>query len=171
MRILILGLGGVTATFRNWPERVLALALKRRGHEVTSIGMRDVSRPAIARPREVIEGIEVRRVRPGYWPNRELASALEELPRPDLIHFFHPRNTHAAQATAWARRRSIPTVYTWLGPLHDPYLVRDRERPLDHPPAYHNLVFTRGELLVRLLRPQGPRAVRDLLRNYRLHAP
>jgi glycosyltransferase involved in cell wall biosynthesis len=171
MRVLILGLGGVTATFRNWPERVLALALVRRGHEVTNIGMRDPTKPAIAQARERIEGVEVRRVRPGYWPNRELARALEELPRPDVIHFMHPRNTHAAQATAWARRHGIPTVYTWLGPLHDPYLVRDRERPFDHPPDYANLVFTRAELLVRVLRPQGPRAIRDLLRNYRLHAP
>lgn len=166
-----MGLGGVTRTFRNWPERVLALALTRRGHEVWNIGTRDRTRPAIAAPRERIEGVEVRRVRPGYWPNRELDHALDELPRPDVLHLMHPRNTLAAQTTAWARRRGIPTVYTWLGPFHDPYLVEDRERPFDRPPRYANLLFTRGELLLRLLRPQGPRAVRDLLRNYRLHSP
>ncbi|HVQ32077.1 MAG TPA: glycosyltransferase [Vicinamibacteria bacterium] len=171
MKVLILGLGGVTSTFRNWPERVLALALTRRGHEVWNIGTRDASRPAIAQPRERIEGIEVRRVRPGYWPNRELDQALAEMPRPDVIHFMHPRNTLAAQTTRWADARGIPTVYTWLGPFHDPYLVQDRERPFDHPPRYDNLVFTRSELLLRLLRPRGPRATRELVRNYRLHWP
>ena len=171
MRVLVLGLGGVTSTFRNWPERVLALALTRRGHEVWNIGTRDASRPAIALPRERILGIEVRRVRPGYWPNRELDQALAEMPRPDVIHFMHPRNTLAAQTTRWAQARGIPTVYTWLGPFHDPYLVQDRERPFDHPPRYDNLVFTRSELLLRLLRPRGPRATRELLRNYRLHWP
>ncbi len=171
MRVLILGLGGVTSTFHNWPERVLALALTRRGHEVWNIGTRDPSRPAIAVARERIEGIEVRRVKPGYWPNRELEIALKEIPRPDVIHFMHPRNTLAAQTSRWARRRGIPTVYTWLGPFHDPYLVRDRERPFDHEPRYDNLVFTRSELFLRLLRPRGPRAALELLRNYRLHWP
>ncbi|NJL33623.1 MAG: hypothetical protein HC893_06875 [Chloroflexaceae bacterium] len=31
LRVLIVGLGGVTQTFRHWPERVLALALVRVG--------------------------------------------------------------------------------------------------------------------------------------------
>jgi glycosyltransferase involved in cell wall biosynthesis len=118
-----------------------------------------------------IEGVQVRRVPQRFWPNRALAAALDEGPSPDLIHLFHPRNILAAQTTAWARSRRVPTVYTWLGPFHDPYLVDDRERPFDAPPRYERLVWTRSQLARRLLSARGPRQVRDLLRNYRLHWP
>ena len=171
MNVLIVGLGGVTATFRNWPERIVALALARRGHNVRAIGTRDPARPALAARRETIEGVDVQRVRSGYWPNRELAAALEDGPRPDIIHLMHPRNVLAAQTTAWARRRGIPTVYTWLGPYHDAYLVDDRERPFDSRPRYDRPIWTRGRLAGRLARTASWRKMRDHIRNYRLHAP
>ena len=167
-RILIVGLGGVTHTFRHWPERVLALALARRGHQVRAIGTRDPTRPALAAAAEVIEGVTVRRVRSAYWPNQELAHALEEGPKPDLIHLLHPRNVLAAQTTAWAQQHGIPTVYTWLGPFHDHYLIADRERPLEYEPTYDRLIFTRQTLVQRMLRELRPR---DLMRNYWLHWP
>ncbi|MBK9713067.1 MAG: glycosyltransferase family 4 protein [Kouleothrix sp.] len=168
MNVLIVGLGGVTQSFRHWPERVLALALARRGHAVWAIGTHDPSRPALAARREVVEGVQVVRVRSGYWPNRELARALSAGPRPDIIHLMHPRNVLAAQTTAWARRRGIPTVYTWLGPFHDHYLAPNRERPFDAQPTYERLIFSRWKLLRRLPIERRPR---DLLRNYRLHWP
>lgn len=168
MVILIVGLGGVTRAFPHWPERVLALALRRRRHAVWSIGARDRARPALAAPYEQIDGVEVFRVRSGYWPNRELARALDAGPRPDLIHLMHPRNVLAAQTTAWAARRGIPTVYTWLGPFHDHYLAPDRERPFDAAPTYARLIFSRRALLRRAFAELHPR---DLLRNYRLHWP
>ena len=171
MNVLIVGLGGVTATFRNWPERILALALARRGHTVRAIGYHDPQRPALAQTREVIDGVQVQRVRSGYWPNRELHAALEAGPLPDMIHFMHPRNVLAQQVSRWAAKRSIPTAYTWLGPFHDAYLVPDRERPFDTEPAYANLIWTRRQLMVRWLQALNPRQWRDELRNYRLHAP
>lgn len=171
MRILIVGLGGVTRTFRHWPERVLALALARRGHHVRAIGTHDPQRPALATRSEQIDGVAVVRVRPGYWPNRELAQALQQQPRPDLIHLMHPRNVLAAQTTAWAQRHRIPTVYTWLGPFHDAYLAPDRDRPFEASPTYGRPLFTRGALLRRLLADPRPRQVRDALRNYWLHWP
>lgn len=171
MKVLIVGLGGVTAAFRNWPERIVGVALARRGHAVRAVGTLDPTRPALAARREHIDGVDVERVRPGYWPNRELAAALASGPRPDIIHLMHPRNVLAAQTTAWARRHRIPTVYTWLGPYHDEYLVADRERPLAAPPQYERLVWTRGQLLGRLPAAGGFHGARDLLRNYRLHWP
>lgn len=171
MNILIIGLGGVTHTFRNWPERIIALALAARGHSVRAIGTRDPLRPALAAREELIEGVRVQRVRSGYWPNRELAAALADGPCPDVIHFMHPRNVLAQQATRWAQRHGIPTVYTWLGPFHDAYLAPDRERPFDTPPTYANLIWTRRQLLRRWLGTLNPRQWRDQLRNYRLHAP
>jgi glycosyltransferase involved in cell wall biosynthesis len=166
--VLIVGLGGVTSTFRHWPERVLALALRRRGHEVWTIGTRNPQHPALAAPAERIEDIDVLRVPSRYWPNRALARALHCGPRPDIIHLMHPRNVLAAQTTAWARRRHIRTVYTWLGPFHDEYLTPDRERPFDVPPTFERPLFALSDALWRLLAEPRPRSV---LRNYRLHWP
>lgn len=168
MRVLLVGLGGVTHTFRHWPERVLALALARRGHTVWSIGTRDPTRPPLASEVEVIDDVLVLRVRSGYWPNAELSRALRMGPRPDVVHLMHPRNVLAAQVTAWARHHAIPTVYTWLGPFHDHYLTPDRERPFETTATYERLVFTRAALWQRLLAERRPR---DVLRNYRLHWP
>ncbi|HEY1016309.1 MAG TPA: glycosyltransferase family 4 protein [Herpetosiphonaceae bacterium] len=171
MKILVVGLGGVTAAFRNWPERIVALDLAKRGHAVRAIGTRDPARPALASRRETIGGVDVQRVRSGYWPNRELAAALADGPAPDLIHLMHPRNVLAAQVTAWAERRAIPTAYTWLGPFHDAYLVDDRERPLDATPRYERLIWDRRQLARRLRAARSWRQARDLIRNYRLHMP
>jgi glycosyltransferase involved in cell wall biosynthesis len=171
VNVLIVGLGGVTHTFRHWPERVLALALARRGHTVRAIGIHDPQRPALATRAECIDGVDVIRVRSGYWPNSELARALRATPRPDIIHLMHPRNVLAAQTSAWARRHGIPTVYTWLGPFHDEYLTPDRERPFEVPPTFARPIFTRQALLRQVVRCPQPRQVRDALRNYRLHWP
>lgn len=171
MKILIVGLGGVTRTFRNWPERVIARDLARRGHEVRAIGMLYPRIPSLTVAREEIDGVTVRRVPQAYWPNRPLAAALNEGPRPDVVHLFHPRNLLAAQVTTWAGRERVPTVYTWNGPLHDPYLVDDRERPFGTPPHYDRLIWTRADLFRRVRRSRSFRSARDLLRNYRLHWP
>jgi glycogen synthase len=167
-RVLIVGLGGVTRTFRHWPERVLALALARRGHQVRAIGTHAPDRPALSTHHETIEGVEVVRVRSAYWPNRELARALNAGPRPDVIHLMHPRNVLAAQTTVWAQQHHIPTVYTWLGPFHDEYATPDREHPFEVEPTYERLALTRRAMLWRLLHEHRPR---DVLRNYRLHWP
>lgn len=179
MKVLIVGLGGVTRTFRHWPERVLAMALMQQGHSVRAIGTHDPSRPALAQRNEIIEGIDVVRVRAGYWPNRELAQALRHTPYPDVIHLMHPRNVLAAQTTAWALRHNIPTVYTWLGPFHDEYLTSDRERPFDTLPTYTRPIFTYHKLIQQLLTYPTSSTThrhllahwRDVVRNYRLHWP
>ncbi|NJN68268.1 MAG: glycosyltransferase family 4 protein [Chloroflexaceae bacterium] len=98
----------------------------------------------------------------------ELARALHQGPRPDLVHLLHPRNVLAAQVTAWAQKHRIPTVYTWLGPFHDAYLTPDRERPFEKPPTYERLVFTRRALVRQAVLEQR---WREVLRNYRLHWP
>ena len=171
MHVLVVGLGGVTTTFRNWPERIVALALAKRGHTVRAIGTHDPSRPALAARQETIAGVQVQRVRSGYWPNRELAAALDLGPRPDIIHLMHPRNVLAAQTTRWAQKHAIPTVYTWLGPFHDAYLVADRERPFDHTPNYAGPIWLQSQLWQRIKQARSWRIVRDHIRNYRLHAP
>jgi len=168
MNVLLIGLGGLTQTFRHWPERILALALARRGHTVLSIGIHDPKQPALAKTFEKIEQIPVYRVPGRYFPNKALAKALNQGPKPDLIHLLHPRNVLAAQTTAWAQKHKIPTVYTWLGPFHDSYATEDRERPFEAKKTFGRLIFQRRKLLFRAFLELNPR---NLLRNYRLHWP
>lgn len=168
LRIAIIGMGGVTRAFRHWPERVIGGALERRGHHVVNIGYHDPRVPALALEHENIDGIDVWRVPVRHWPNDELWHALETTDPFDIVYLLHPRNVLAYGATVWAKRRKVPTVYTWLGPLHDRYVVDDRERPYDSPPHFDRIIWTRGEALRRAAR--GGR-LRDHMRNFWLHAP
>ena len=141
MRVAIVGMGGVTTTFRNWPERVIGRALAERGHEVANIAYYDPRQPALSQYQEVVDGIRVSRVPVQHWPNAALYRALQAAGPFDVMHLLHPRNVLAYGATRWAKRRGIATVYTWLGPFHDRYLIDDRERPLDEQPKYGRLIW------------------------------
>lgn len=170
MRILILGLGGVSRHFRNWPERTLGQALVRAGHQVHAITYWQPESPHLGLElrEELIDGIAVQRVRPQFWPARELLAALEAMPLPDLVHIMHPRNVLAWQAVRWLKARGVPVVWTWLGPYHDRWLIADRERPYEHQPHPEWLSYSLADALRRALR--GGR-LREHLRNYGIHAP
>src|SRR4051794_33555593 len=131
LRVVIVGMGGVTTTFRNWPERVIGRALVARGHTVANVGFHDPRQPGLRATEEEIDGIAVRRVPVRHAPNNVLYAALDTLGPFDVMHLLHPRNVLAYGAVRWARRQHVRTVYTWLGPFHDRYLIGDRERPLD----------------------------------------
>ena len=168
MRVAIVGMGGVTTTFRQWPERVLGRALVERGHTVANIAFHDPGQAALVNVHEVIDGIDVRRVPIRHAPNGALYRALDQIGSIDVMHLMHPRNVLAFGATRWAQRRRIPTVYTWLGPYHDRYLIDDRERPYDEQPKYERLVWSGRDVLRRTARDGR---LRDHLRNYWLHWP
>lgn len=168
LRIVIVGMGGVTRQFRHWPERVIGQALVRRGHHVANIAYHQPQHPALKEPRAEIEGIQVRRVPVRHWPNTELIEALDALGPFDIMYLLHPRNVLAYGASAWARRKGIPTVFTWLGPLHDRYVVDDRERPYDETPKYERIVWSMRDVLRRTVCDGH---LRDHLRNYWLHQP
>ncbi len=168
MQIAIIGLGGVTQPFRQWPERVLGERLVGLGHHVVFYGYYD---PASAHLRERVEeiaGIEVRRLPPRFWPSQELRRAMASEIVPDVAHLFHPRNVLAFSSVRLLRRWRVPLVYTWLGPFHDPFLVDDRESPYEKPPHYDRLIFTLPQLVRRLRQGGDPR---EHLRNYLLHWP
>lgn len=170
MRILILGLGGVSRHFRNWPERTLGQALVRAGHEVHAITYwqpKQLHLGLDARE-EVIDGIHVHRVHPQFWPARDLVAALARIPQPDIVHIMHPRNVLAWQAVRWLKRRHIPIVWTWLGPFHDRWLVADRERPYEHQPHPEWLIYSVWHAVRQTLRD---RRLRENFRNYGIHAP
>lgn len=171
MRILIIGLGGVTRMFRNWPERTLGQALVAAGHEVHAITYWQPKQPhlGLSERREVIDGIEVARVLPQFVPSNDMLNTIRELPRPDIVHLMHPRNVLAFQAVRWLRSHGVPMVWTWLGPYHDRWLVDDRERPYQETPHPERLIYTVGQLARRIR--QAPRDTRELLRNFGIHAP
>jgi glycogen synthase len=183
MRVLIIGLGGITRVFHNWPERTLGQALVRLGHTVHAITYRQPGQPhlGLSEARETIDGVDVLRVQPEFFPARDLLRALRSIPRPDVVHIMHPRNVLAYRAVGWLKRRGVPVAWTWLGPYHDRWLIADRERPYEHRPHPERLLTTRRDLLRSLLRSARPAALRrpqalaadllDQLRNYGIHAP
>jgi glycosyltransferase involved in cell wall biosynthesis len=168
LRVAIVGMGGVTHEFRHWPERVVGRALAERGHRVVNIAYHDPKVPALRATTDEVDGITVRRVPVRHWPNNQLRAALDATGPFDVLYLLHPRNVLAYGATRWARSRGIPTVFTWLGPLHDRYVVDDRERPLDEQPKYERIVWDMREVLRRSRRDGR---LRDHLRNYWLHWP
>ncbi len=161
-------MGGVTAAFQNWPERTLGHALVQRGHVVSNVAYYDPTHPALRTMNETIDGIMVRRAPIRHAPNGLLRRALDQVGPVDIMHLFHPRNVFAYGATRWAMQHGIPTVYTWIGPFHDRYLIDDRERPYSERPKYERLIWRRSDILRRTL---CDGRLRDHLRNYWLHWP
>jgi len=170
MNVLILGLGGVSRHFRNWPERTLGQALVRAGHQVHAITYWQPDSPhlGLEQRAETIDGMQVRRVRPRFYPARDLVSALEEMPRPDVAHILHPRNVLAWRAVRWLKSHGVPIVWTWLGPYHDRWLIADRERPYEHQAHPEWLIYTIRDALLRTLRAGR---LRENFRNYGIHQP
>lgn len=165
MRVAIVTTNGINPAFRNWPEYILGRYLVARGHTVTMYRYEPAGSPV----RDTIDGIEVRSIPRGPAFRRELWRALDEGPRPDIGHIWHIRNLAAYDAARWFKAAGIPFVHEPTGPLHDDYLVADRDRPLEGPLRFERLIFSRAQLARAWLRRQGrPRA---LLRNFHVHAP
>lgn len=170
MHIHIVTTGGITRVFRNWPEALLAKALVRRGHRVSALTYLEPQSEALRAPREEIDGIAVERVAPTGWLTREAWAALNRGTKPDVIHIQHLRNLFAFQAAYYAQRENIPYVVTPIGPLHDQYLSRDRDHPLDSEPLYHNLIWSRREILNRAARDgRVKRHVENYFMHYAVH--
>jgi glycosyltransferase involved in cell wall biosynthesis len=168
MHVAILGLGGVTQTFRQWPERILGEALVHQGHTVVAYGYHDARSPHFREQAETIAGIQVRRVPARFWPAGPLRRAMAAEVMPDVAHLFHPRNVLAYSAARLLQQWKVPLVYTWLGPFHDAFLVDDRESPYETVPHYDRLIFS-WEALARHI--GRDRRLRHHLRNYMLHWP
>lgn len=168
MHILIVTTGGITRVYRNWPEVLLAKALVQRGHTVRAYTYHDSNSQALSLRTENIQGVEVTRIDPKGWLTREFWSALSHGPKPDVIHIVHLRNHFAFQAAWFAVREHIPYVVTPIGPLHDQYLTRDRDHPLDTPPLLQNIIWSRRVILNRVARDGR---VKRHLENFMMHYP
>ncbi|HEX5506254.1 MAG TPA: glycosyltransferase family 4 protein [Thermomicrobiales bacterium] len=164
MRVAIVTTSGIDPLYRNWPEYALARGLVARGHEVAIYRYE----PADSPPCATIDGIRVHTVRPGPLGSPDLCRQLDRAPRPDVVHLWHIRNLLAYEGARYARRHGVPLVHTPNGPLHDDYLVADRDRPFEGRLRYDRLAFTVPDLLRRLADERRPR---HALRNYRIHAP
>jgi glycosyltransferase involved in cell wall biosynthesis len=166
MNILIVTTGGITRFFRNWPEVLLGRALVQRGHTVRAYTYYEPGSEALATREENVQGIEVKRIQPNGWLTRAFGRALARDSRPDVVQIFHLRNQFAFQAAWHWSREGVPIVVTPIGPLHDPYLTRDRDHPLDSPPLLHNLIWSERQFLSRVARDGR---VKRHLENFLMH--
>jgi glycosyltransferase involved in cell wall biosynthesis len=169
LRILIVTTYGFDAAFPSRPEQLQARALVQRGHRVIAHEYRDRRYPGQTQRHEWLPGgIPVHRSSTlGFFaPEALLRMLITE--RPDVVHIHHMRNLLSFQAVQVARRLGVPTLMTVHGLLHDGDLVVDRERPLEAPLRFDNLLLTPRQLLGRLARGAHPRRA---VRNYLIHAP
>ncbi|MDW8144801.1 MAG: glycosyltransferase family 4 protein [Roseiflexaceae bacterium] len=169
MRILIVTTYGFDPAFPSRPEQLQARALVDRGHAVIAHEYLDRRYPGQSCRHEWLPGkISVHRAATVGFFAPELLLRLFALDRPDIIHLHHLRNLLGFQTTLAARRLGIPIVLTVHGLLHDGDLVVDRERPLEAPLRYDNILTTPRRLVVKLARGAHPR---HAMRNYFIHAP
>jgi glycosyltransferase involved in cell wall biosynthesis len=169
MRILIVTTYGFDPAFPSRPEQLQARALVDRGHTVIAHEYLDRRYPGQSCRHEWMSGtIPVHRTATlGFFAPESLLR-LFALDRPDIIHLHHLRNLLGFQTALAARRLGIPIVLTVHGLLHDGDLVVDRERPLEAPLRYDNILTTPEQLAARLARGAHPRRA---VRNYLIHAP
>ncbi|NNJ10927.1 glycosyltransferase family 4 protein [Chloroflexales bacterium ZM16-3] len=168
MKILIVTTYGFDPAFPSRPEQLQARALVRRGHRVVAHEYLDRRYPGQSTRHEWLDGVPVHRAATlGFFAPEALLRLLIA-DRPDVIHIHHMRSLLAYQTVQVARRLGVPTVLTPHGLLHDGDLVVDRERPLDAPLRFDNLLLTPRQLLARLARGAHPRRA---VRNYCIHAP
>ncbi len=169
LTILIVTTYGFDPAFPSRPEQLQARALAARGHRVIAHEYLDRRYPGQSRRHEWLAGgVPVHRAATlGFFaPEALLRLLLAD--RPDVVHLHHMRNLLGYQTILAARRLGIPSVLTIHGLLHDGDLVHDRERPLEAPLRYANLLTTPGRLAARLASGAHPRRA---LRNYLIHAP
>lgn len=169
MRILIVTTYGFDPAFPSRPEQLQARALMARGHTVIAHEYLDRRYPGQSRRHELLPGGPPvhRAATLGFFAPEALLRLLRA-DRPDVIHLHHLRSLLGFQTVLAARRLGIPTVLTVHGLLHDGDLVHDRERPLEAPLRFDNLLTTPGRLAARLARGAHPRRA---VRNYLIHAP
>lgn len=169
MRVLIVSTYGFDPAFPSRPEQLQARALLARGHAVIAHEYLDRRYPGQSTRHEWLAGgLPVHRAATlGFFAPEALLRLLL-VDRPDVIHLHHMRSLLAFQTVRAARALGIPSVMTVHGLLHDGDLVADRERPLEAPLRFENLLLTPRQLLGRLARGAHPRRA---ARNYLIHAP
>lgn len=169
MHVLLIGMGGVNAAFKNWTEPSLARALVGRGHQVSSYSYLDPKAPAQRLRAENVDGVRVQRVALGpIGYAGDLWRAMRRDRLPDVVHVHHLRNQLLWQVTLFYQRRGVPVVLSPIGLLHDRFITDDRDDPYEHPIKYDNLIFDAGSYIKQLAREFAPR---KHLRNWLTHFP
>jgi glycosyltransferase involved in cell wall biosynthesis len=133
-KILFITPYGFNDRLRYFTEFVLARQLARQDWEVYACTFWKGE----AQPRAVVDGIFVCRVRRRKTALPTLVWLMNK--RPDVVHIFHLRNALGLMAFLLARCFSIPVIFSEYGLLHNPYLVEDRDNPLDYPLKIANVV-------------------------------
>ncbi len=169
MRILLVGMGGVNAAFKNWTEPSLARALVGRGHTVYSYSYLDPRVPHLRQRDENVAGVQVHRVSLGPLGfSFDLWRTMRHDPLPDVVHIHHLRNLLSWQTTLFFQRRGVPVILSPIGLLHDRFISDNRDNPYAYPLKYDNLIFNASDLRAHLLREFSPR---KHLNNWLTHFP
>lgn len=168
MNILLVSTYGFDPRFPSRPEILQARALARRGHNVVAYEYYHPRQTGRAVRHEWLDGVAVHRCRTWGFFSPDALLRMLRAERPDIVHVHHLRNLLGFQVVHTARRLGLPVVLTPHGLLHDGDLVVDRERPLEAPLRFDNLLMRPVQLARRLARGAHPRRT---VRNYLLHAP
>jgi starch synthase len=123
MKILIVGGGGVTRIFRNWPEYALSLYFVKAGHEVISYSR--LGEYPMNIPEEIIDGIHVKRFKFGFHNHFPVVRSFPTLTFLrkyltddfDIIHMHHLENILNMFILNSSYLKRKPMVFT----SHDPY--------------------------------------------------
>jgi len=127
MKILIVGGGGVTKIFKNWPEYALSSYFVKRGHEVISWSA--LGKYPMNIPEEIIDGILVKRFRFSFHNRLPMVRSIptwsffrsyltEEF---DVLHMHHLENIFNTFVLNCAYLKRKPMVFT----SHDPFFSSD----------------------------------------------
>lgn len=169
MRILLIGMGGVNAAFRNWTEPSLAKALVGRGHKVYSYSYLDRNSPIQKLRDETVDGIHVERVSLGpIGFSMDVWRAMWLDQPPDIVHIHHLRNELAWQALLHFRRHRVPVVLSPIGLLHDRFITDNRDDPFSSSVKYDKLIFNLRGFISNMVVEFSPR---KHLRNWLTHFP
>ncbi|MGB8646326.1 MAG: glycosyltransferase family 4 protein [Anaerolineae bacterium] len=169
MRVLLVGMGGVNAAFKNWTEPSLAHALTQRGHDVYSYSYLDPASSVQRLRDEDVEGVRVHRVSLGpvgfSW---DLWQAMRRDRPPEIVHIHHLRNELAWQVMLYFQSRRIPVILSPIGLLHDRFITDNRDDPFTQRLKLDNLIFNARDYIQHLSREFSPR---KHLRNGLTHFP
>ncbi|OGY90193.1 MAG: hypothetical protein A3B30_04395 [Candidatus Komeilibacteria bacterium RIFCSPLOWO2_01_FULL_52_15] len=120
---------GAEPRFDNYAEFVLAQGLIKNGYEVHFHTYAIKDNPLHING--VYKGVSVIRCRQRFGFSPSLLFSIIGF-KPDIVLFFHPRNFLNLSAYIAGRFVGAKIIGEIVGILHDPFIVSDRDNPLEH---------------------------------------
>lgn len=169
MRILIVTMFGLNDNFRYCHQWQTAWSAVEAGHEVFGYACLNEKDLRHNTRFEKVRGVTVRRFKiPKLVYSHELFKAFSQDGPFDIVHLHHLRNRLSYQIVKLCKKTNTPLIFQPHGPLHDPYLVKDRNFPYSCDILYGNVITTRKELSKRILKTIS---FKRHFKNFRMHYP